>query len=459
MNKMYHTAKEVHSAQMLMGSLVSSHASNISRLFGGVHPIECQDPKNLYMDWMEMDETWYNEVKSIFIEFNSKVTKLLQCDGTPDCDAVIFVHTMQHVAHLLRNSVFLSLWTTSVQRIYTTLLLMVHGKCISCINVQLDKTKLCSAFSSVEKENFQRYFNASKKALNTSLCQMSADYLSSSTRLLMQPQHHRVALDTLLFKELYNLVVNNGDKRLAILFLSMLPEMMGANDMTDLSQFLSMQMHNFVIEVIKRTEAAATRKFIRLHFAAAGQCTCHTKCSKYGKVDEIQVLAVCKTCRNTPVFRPVREQRCRRTLSSNGFLNTCTVDGNTSFIYVPLYRACVNKANGQLVYEHWAYTLSLNHLGADSGTASIYMLCVGGKRTCTNVFLTESLAKTKCERCTQGYLCEETCLTEKVGKRLAALCDGCIIAACCPRHAPLQQASKEVWLSILEYFAKETPAL
>ena len=450
---MCHTADDLYRAQILMASLVSSNASHITHLFRGVHPTECQDHKALYTDCMKMDNRWCEEVKDLFREFNSELMRLLRCPGAPNCDTVLFLHTMQHIAQLLRHSAFLSLWTTPAQYIYNALILMVHGKCIS-MDFKLNKAKLCSLFSSVEIQDLQKNFTVWKKALNKSLCQMSADYLSSNTRLLVQPQHHRVALDTLLFKELYNLVINNGDKRLAILFLSMLPAMMGAKDMTILLQSLSMQMHKFLIEVIKRTEAAVTRKFIRLHFAAAGQCTCQAKCSVYGKVHEIQVLAVCKTCRNTPVFRQVREPRCRRTISSTGFLNTCTVDGNTSFIYVPLYRACVNKGNGQLIYEHWAYTLSLNHLGTDSGKASMYMLCVGGKRTCTNVFLTDSLAKTKCERCTQGYLWEKTCLSEKVGNRLAALCDGCIIAACCPRHAPLRQASREVWLSILEYFAK-----
>lgn len=454
MHNRCHAADEVYRAQILMASLLSSHASDICLLFRGVHPTDCNEQKMPCTHSVDMDRRWSEQVKVLFRKFNSKLATLLQCPGVPDCDTELFIHFMQHVAHLQRYSALLCLWTVPVRMIYSALVMMVHGKCIS-LHLKMDKLEMCSLFQSLETVDFKSHFSSWKQTLNKSLCQMSANYLSSDTKLIVQHDERRTGLDTLLFKELYKLVVNNGDKRLAIQFLSMLPEMMGARDMCALAQSLSMHMHRFLIEVIKRTEEAATRKFLRLHFAAAGQCTCHAKCSIYGKVDDIQVLAMCQTCRNTPVFRQAREPRCRRTISSTGFLNVCTVDGNTSFIHVPLYRACVNKENGQLIYEHWAYTLSTDYIGTDSVKASIYMLCVGGKRTCTTVFLTDSLAKTKCEKCRQSTIGERTCLTEKVGNRLAALCDGCIIAACCPLHAPLRLETKEVWLSILEHFARD----
>lgn len=440
-----------------MASLVIRHASHIVHLFRDVYPMDCTEHNILQTRWVCMGPKWCYEVKHLFRIFNSEIAQVLHCPGVPDCDTALFLHSMQHIGQMLRSNALLFLWTAPAQQIYRALVHMVHGKCIP-LNSKLQQLNVCSLCPSVEMQEFKKYFAATKKELKKSLCQMSAEYLSIPTGLLLQPHHPRAALDTLSFKELYKLVVNNGDKRLAVLFISMLPEMMGAKDISVLLRSLSMHMHKFLIEVVNRTHAGSQRKLIRLHFAAAGQCMCHTKCSTYGKVNDIQVLAVCKTCRNSPVFRQVREPRCRRTISSTSFMNVCTVDGNTSFIYVPLYRACVNKRNGQVIYEHWAYTLSIDHVGTDCRKAFIYMLCAGGRRTCTNVFLTNSLAKTKCKICRQSDRLEKTCLTQQVGNTLAALCDGCIIAACCPVHAPRYQTSKDVWLSVLEYFTKETPS-
>lgn len=446
-----HSAEDRYRARVVMASLVNTHASEICSLFGGVSPAGSQNPVNL--DQVHMKGSWATAAIALFLTFYNELATILQCGGHPDCETSVFLHTMQHIAHLLRHTAMLSLWSASAHGIYDTLALLVHGDCLSSPShsVNANKAALCKLIPPVDMVEVGDHFAKWKKALNVSLCQMSASYLHTMHRLHLEAQHPKAAIDTLLFRELYDLVVNKGDKRLAMVFVSMLPEMMGANDISELLQTLSMHMHKFVNQVIKRTEGAASRKFIRLFFAAAGRCTCHAKCSMYGKVNDIQVLAVCKTCRNSPVLRQAREPRCRRTISSTSFMNTCTVDGNTSFIYIPLYRACVNKNNGQLIYEHWAYTLSMNLLG--SRKASIYMLCAGGRRTCTNVFFSDSLTQTQCERCQQSSRLEDTCLTAKVGNRLTALCDGCIIAACCPLHAPLREAKRDVWLSILEYFA------
>ena len=433
-----------------MASLVTMHASDITRLFGDVPPSTCRDNPNIASAIVYMDGSWVSEVKNLIVKFQSELACLLDCTTVTDCNMAPFLHTMQHVAHLLRHTPVLSVWSTTAHNIYDLLATMVHGDCIAPTN----KVDVCALNPSVETLGVNNHFTVWTKALSFSLCRMSAAYLCTPDRLNLQPRHPQAAVDTLFLKELYDLVVNKGDKRLAILFVSMLPEMMGANNMSGLLQFLSMHMHKFITQVIKRTEGAACRKFIRVFFAAAGQCTCHTKCSVYGKVDDIQVLAVCKTCRSSPVLRQEREPRCRRTISSTSFMNVCSVDGNASFIYVPLYRACVKKSNGQLIYEHWAYTLSLNLIGSDSDKATIYMLCAGGRRTCTNVFFTNSMADTRCKRCRLGDPREDTCLTRKVGKKLAALCDGCIIAACCPLHAHLTRRTRELWMSILEWFAK-----
>jgi hypothetical protein len=436
-----------------MAALLRTHASDICNMFWDVSPTDCLDHTSLVYDRVYMDERWAAKVKNLFWKFHSELAFLLHCNTIPDCDTRLFLHTMQHIAYLLRHTLVLSLWAPPAHKIYDMLALMLHGDCITC-SQNPKKVAVCALIPSVETPGIKKHFAVWKKDLKVSLCRMSSNYLCTTDRLHLQPRHPRAAVDTLFFKELYDLVVNKGDKRLAILFVSMLPEIMGATDISGLLQSLSMHMHTFVNQVIKWTEGSTSRKFIRMFFGAAGRCTCHTKCSMYGKVDDIQVLAVCKTCRNSPVLRQKREPRCRRTISSTSFMNVCNVDGNTSFIYVPLYRACVNTSNGQFIYEHWAYTLSLNLVVSDSDKASIYMLCVGGRRTCTNVFFTDSLAKTLCERCRQGNLLENTCLTGKVGNKLAALCDGCIIAACCPLHAPLRQTTRELWLSILEYFAK-----
>jgi hypothetical protein len=398
-----------------------------------------------------MDHGWVAEVIDLFWKFSSELSQVLECNMSSDCDTALFVHTMHHIKYLLLHTPVLSMWYGPSHKAYDALVLLVHG---NCTNLQLSPKMgaVCELFASVEKTGVTKQFTVWKKALNTSLCRMSANYLSATGGLRLEPHHPQTAIDTLIFKELYDLVINKGDKRLAMVFVSMLHEMMGTNNTAELLQSLSMHMHNFLKQVIKRIEESASRKFIRLFFAAAGQCTCHTKCSVYGKVSEIQVLAVCKTCRNTPLLRQAREPRCRRTIASTSFINVCSVDGNTSFIRVPLYRSHVNKSNGQLIYEHWAYTITLNLIGSDSGKPSIYMLCAGGRRTCTNVFLTDSLTKTKCEQCQQGnlHVPEKTCLTETVGNKLAALCDSCIIAACCPLHAPLHKAGIDIWLSILE---------
>jgi hypothetical protein len=445
-----------------MASLVRIHASDISRLFGDVCSTNCQDdddhephhmrPTPLIRPYI-MDERWTAEVGALFVNFHSKLAGLLRCDVLPECETQLFIHTMQHVAHLLRNTPVLYLRFAAAHRIYDVLLLLVHGNCIN-VHLKLQKATVCALFASVGTTSVTGHLAGWKKAIRASLRHMSTNYLDTSDRLRLLPRHPRAATDTLVFKELHDLVVNKGDKRLAILFISMLPEMMGANDMSALLQSLSMHMHRFASQVIDRTLESASRKLIRLFFAAAGRCTCHTKCSVYGKVDEIQLLPICKTCRTSPVFLQEREPRCRRTISSTSFINVCDVDGNTSFIYIPLYRACVNKSNGQLIYEHWAYTLSLNLVGSESDKALIYMLCAQGRRTCTNVFLSDSLTKTRCDQCRQGPPRVDTCLTARVGKKLAALCDGCIIAACCPLHAPLHRTKRELWLSILESLAK-----
>lgn len=448
LNRRVHNANELHNARVMTASFICRHASRITHLFRDIHPVEC-----IAYDWQCLDRMRSEQVRDFFSKFNSEIITLLQCPGDKACNTDTFMHAMQHVAHLLRNSPLLFLWTSSARRVYDVLIQVVHGECISR-HLYVDKG-MCGQFPSAEGSEVQDHFTYWKKALKTSLCKMSATYISTSSGLILQAQHPRAALNTHAFNELYNLVVNKADKRLAIIFVSMLPEMMGAPHITALLQSLSMLMHKFVLQVIKSAEGATTRKFVRLFFAAAGQCTCHTKCSRYGKVSDIQLLAVCKTCRSVPVFIQAREPRCRRTLSSTSFLNTCSIDGNTSFIYVPLYRASVKKSTGQLLYEHWAYTLSLNHVGGDSGKGFVYMLCAGGRRTCTNVFMTDSLTKTMCDRCRQSNISDDTCLTEKVGQALAALCDGCIIAACCPLHAHLDGPSREVWLSILEHFASD----
>lgn len=454
-HNMCHNAKDVYRAQIHMAYLVRIHASKITLLFRDVLPTECYAGKILDVDQKNVDRQWSEEVKILFMQMHSDLVKVLHCPGSTDCKTPFFLHTMHHVAHMLRHSVLLFLWTVPVQRIFKALAAMVHGKCISPGGEQ-EKLSMCSLFLSGEKQDINKSFSSMKKELNQSLCQMSADYLSLAHRLSLPSHHPRAALDTASFKEMYDIVINTGDKRPALLFLSTLPEMMGYRNMAALLEFLSMHMQKFLIQVVKRTKEAANRKFIRLHFAAAGRCTCHAKCSVFGKVDDIQVLAVCKTCRNSPVFRQEREPRCRRTISSTGLQNVCTVDGNTVFIYIPLYRAIVNKRKGQLIYEHWAYTLSFDHVGSDSGKSCFYMLCAGGRRSCTKVFLTDSLSKTKCQNCRQGYLDDKTCLTAAVGNRLAALCDGCIIAACCPLHAPLRQSTRDLWLSLLECFTKDT---
>lgn len=446
---MDHSATDRYKARIIMSSLVRRHASEITLLFGNVSPAECQNHTNITMAQMYTNTRWSVKLTNLFRKFNSELAIGLNCKKAPDCDMQLFLHTMQHVAHLLRHTPVLFLWSTRQHKIYDALLLMVHGNCIDSSS-KLKKERVCALFASAEKLTIK--FADLKKQLNSSLCHMSASYLYTTNRLQLQPNHPQAAIDTLIFKQLYDLVINKGDKRLALLFLSMLPEMMGSRNMYALLQKLSMHMHTFLNQVIKRTMESTSRKFIRLYFAAAGRCTCHTKCSVYGKVAEIQMLAVCKTCRNSPVFRQAREPRCRRTISSTSFINVCSVDGNTSFIYIPIYRAYVNKTNGQLIYEHWAYTLSLSPAGLASEKATFYMLCAGGNRTCTTIILSDSLAKTKCQQCSQDKQLERTCLTEKVGSELSALCDGCIIAACCPVHVPQHKARRNLWLSILEFY-------
>lgn len=449
-----HTANEKHIACIRTASFICRYASHITYIFHDVHPLEYQTDGRPAYDWLSEDRKWSDQVVEFFTKLNSEIISVLQCPGDDVCNTITFMDTMQHVARLLRTGPMLFLWSSPAQRVYETLVHVVHGDCMS-INSCVTPANMCGQFPPLEKLEVNNHFTYWKKALKMSLCEMSANYISTNTELVLKSQYPQAALNTLAFNELYRLVVNNGDKRLAFIFVSMLPEMMGASDIGTLLQSLSMHMHKFVLQVIKSAEGAATRKFVRLFFAAAGQCTCKTKCSTYGKVREIQLLAVCKTCRSVPVFIQAREPRCRRTISSSSFVNTCSVDGNTSFIYVPLYRAIVEKKTGQLIYEHWAYTLSLNHVGSDSGNGLVYMLCAGGRRTCTNVFMSDHLTKTVCERCRQVNMADYTCITERVGHDAAALCDGCIIAACCPLHAPLHQASRDLWLSILEYFVSE----
>lgn len=351
---------------------------------------------------------------------------------------------MQRVAFLLEHltEVFLS---TATNGIYDQLALTLHA----CLEPCLKRKDVRNLIA----DGRQKCVDNWKKALKKSLCVMSSNYLSTPGSLPLIPVHPSAAVDTLIFKTLHDLVVNDADKRVAMFFLCMLPKLMGAPNQTNLLQSLSMQMHTFIDRIIKSMDAAGSNKFIRMHFGAAGNCTCPAKCSVYGNVDDIQVMAICKTCRNSPVYRQQRQQRCRRTISSTSYVNTCSVDGNTSFVYVPIYRAVVNKRNGEFLYEHWAYTSTFRKVLENSDTASIYMLCSGGSRSCTNVFLTDSLAATQCKACKCGNSAEKTCLTEKIGQKMAALCDGCIISACCPIHAQRNQKSINLWLSILEWFS------
>lgn len=437
-----------------MASLVSKHASDIIRLFRDVTPLDCNGCTRLpFTQGSYMGAEWIAEVSNLFQKFSSELAVVTQCSMQADCDTDLFVHTMHHIKHLLVNTSVLCMWCAPAHKVYDVFALIVHGSCAN-FHLKISKEDVCALFSSVKNNGVKQPISAWKRALNMSLCRMSASYLSTTDRLRLQPRHPQAAIDTLRFKELYDIVINKGDKRLAMLFVSTLHEMMATKNMSELLQSLSMQMHNFLKQVIKRIEESTSRKLIRMGFAAAGKCMCHTKCSVYGKVNEIQVLAVCTTCRNSPLLRQIREPRCRRMISSTSFMNVCSVDGNTSFLYIPLYRAQVNKHNGEVIYEHWAYTITFNLIGAEAGKPSIYMLCSGGRRTCTNVFLTDSLTKTRCEQCLQGHIPEKTCLTEKVGNQLAALCDGCVIAACCPLHAPLHKMKMDLWLSILESTVK-----
>jgi len=437
--------------RIIMASFIRTHASDIVRLFEGVSPADCQANTTISFTRREYSTIWKAEVMGFFRKFNAKLDAALNCKATSLCETSLRIHTMEHVAHILRYTPLMYLWISLSHKMYDVLVLIMHGKCFQS-RLKQTKSAVCEIFASVEKFKVNQFVDW-KKDLKASLCRLSAKYLWTTDRLHLQMSYPQAAVDTLFFRELYDFVLSRGDKRLAILFLSVLPEMLGASDMPELLQYLSMQMHKFVTQVIKTTEQSVSKKLIRMFFAAAGQCTCHTKCSVYGRLDDIKMLAVCKVCRRSPMFRQVRDQRCRRTICSTSFMNVCSIDCNTSFMYIPLYRAQVDKKNGQLIYEHWAYTLSFNSVESDK--ASFYMLCAGGRRTCTNVFLTDSLNRTQCEQCRHGNISERTCLTERVSNKLAILCDGCIIAACCPIHAPMGQSRSELWLSILESFVAQ----
>lgn len=434
-----------------MAGLIRTHAAEICNLFIGITSPHCNEWLGcLRSTGPFKDGSWIQKANIFFMKMHSEIAYLMHCHVNYTCISDVLLHTMQHIAYLLQHTPVLSMSSPLAQKVFHLLCTMLFGH-LTPPKKKHTMENICALMSGIKTSCVDGYLTFSKKKLKNSLCVMSADYLWKKDALDLQPWHSQAAVDTLLFKELYDLVINKGDKRLALFFLTTLPHAMGAADILTLFPHLSMQLHTFINQIIISIENARTRKCIRMFFAAPGQCTCQTKCSVYGKVENIQLLAVCKTCRSTPVLRPKGQKRCRRTISSTSFLNVCSVDGNTSFLYVPLYRACVDKHDGRFVYEHWAYTMSFKNIFSTSDNPCIYMLCARGRRTCTNVFLTHSLSITTCKACLQDSFVEKTCLTEMVGNKLAKLCDGCLIAACCPLH--VKQPS-DVRLSILQYLCE-----
>ncbi len=217
---------------------------------------------------------------------------------------------------------------------------------------------------------------------------------------------------------------NNYAKRLAILELVMhgitmlkMTQLLTVIDMVMNAPAKYTQMLAYDVEYINlltllyTTGRARFRtKFLRLN---ENGCTCHTKCTgPLGNNRDLEKriydqsvslhaqCLVCGICRLSPLVENTTRERPRICLSSkNPAIDTCSLDGSSSFKAVPLYELSTRWRDGKpmLQYQHLAYTTNsvnvadeLQHRPYSGRRSRIYVLCFGGRRTCKQRHMVDS---------------------------------------------------------------------
>ena len=217
---------------------------------------------------------------------------------------------------------------------------------------------------------------------------------------------------------------DNYAKRLAILELVMhgitmlkIPQLLTVIDMvmnapTKYTEMLAYDTEyiNLLTLLYTTGRARFRTKFLRLN---ENGCTCHTKCTGplgnnrdlekriYGQSLSLHAQClICGICRLSPFIENTTREKPRMCLSSkNPAIDTCSLDGSSSFKVVPLYELSTQWSDGKplLQYQHLAYTTNsvnmadeLLHRPYSGRRSRIYGICFGGYRTCKQRYTVDS---------------------------------------------------------------------
>lgn len=241
---------------------------------------------------------------------------------------------------------------------------------------------------------------------------------------LVTERWKRAALDPAMYVTQPIKPADNYAKRLAILELVMhgitvlkIPQLLTVIDMVMNAPAKYTEMLAYDIEYINlltllyTTGRARFRtKFLRLN---ENGCTCHTKCTgPLGNNRDLEKriydqslslhaqCLICGICRLSPFIENTTREKPRICLSSkNPAIDTCSLDGSSSFKVVPLYELNTRWGNGRpmLQYQHLAYTTNsvnvadeLLHRSYSGRKSRIYGICFGGFRTCKQRYTVDS---------------------------------------------------------------------
>lgn len=425
----FHASTNVYTVVIKLFTYIVNNAKTIVELF---------DDTCININDKLLDKTLFQRITSMLqdmhVRVSSKLTKTDRCECVP-WNTINYLYIMSKIACCLRWTDTFYVWGDFSTKIVVLLINYIHGSVIEhkaksyMVNFACQKS-VDELFNTMWTRKFHP--RAVFKNLGSSTCEMCARFLINKEPFVINTRRQETrVLNLLKYISLYDLVINS-DSRISRLFQTLLPECMGEQDEDAVLATLSLEMHEFLDLVQMVINRAHQRKLVRLHYAAPGQCTCRAKCSVFGNAREIQLLSVCKTCKDTPIYRQIRIARIRRTISSNSDITTCSEDANSDFIYIPLYTAKVDAESKRIVYEHLAYTHNIWTM------EEMYTICSDGSRKCYNSIVVHGRNGDRCcRKCKNVDLSkEETCISALYDNSTdtTEMCDGCIISMHCPVH-------------------------